>query len=176
MGYPHHLQNPMHGGSNLDPKYPPSTTDDYHHHNLHHNGYGHNGDSMPTGMPSLQSNNDYVNGMSHHHHHHQNLTTGIHPSNSNGYNYSHHSTISGHFYQHSSYNTQMHHVPTPPAHEQTATNTSYTNTNNNGYYSNYYGSTNSNQLVDAPLQYAATEPTNTMLGLQELGVCFQISE
>lgn len=173
MGYPHHLQNPMHGGSALDPKYPPNT-DDYHHHNhLHHNGYGHNGDSMSSNMPPLQSSNDFVNGMPHHHHHHhlENLTNGIHSNNSNGYNYSHH-TISGHFYQHNtSYNAQMHHIPpTPPAQPPANTNTSYANSNNNGYYNNYYGGTNNNQILDAPLQYSNTEPSNTLLGLHELGV------
>lgn len=173
MGYPHHLQNPMHGGPSLDPKYP-SNTDDYPHHNLYLNGYSHNGDSISTNMPSIQSSNDYVNGLSHHHHHYhhhqQSLPSGIHPNNSNSYNYSHHSTNSGHFYQHNSYNAQTHHVPTPLANDQTSTNTTYASTNNNGYNSDYYGGTNNNQLVDIPLQYSSVEPTNTMLGLQELGV------
>lgn len=163
MGYPHHIQNPMH--SAIDPKFPPSTDDYHHHHNhLHHNGYAHNSNSMSSTMPPIQSNNDYVNGV----HHQNSITNGMHSSNTNNYNYSH--TISGHFYQHS-YNSQMHHVPAPPS--QTTTNNSYSNSNNNAYYNNYYGS-NNNQMMDLPLQYSNTEPTNTVLGLQELGVCMCI--
>lgn len=177
MGYPHHLQTPMHGGTGLDPKYPPATEDYHHHNHLHHNGYGHAGDTMSPNMASMQSPNDYMNGMSHHHHHHhQNLTNGIQPTQTNGYNYSHH-TISGHFYQ-QSYNAQMHHAPTPPTQPTATTNTPYANTNNNGYYNNYYGSsTDNNQPMDAPLQYPSNaEPTNTLLGFHELGVfCVRFS-
>lgn len=160
MGYPHHIQSPMHGGSSIDPKFPPST-DDYHthhHHNhLHHNGYGHNTNSMANNMTPLQSN-DYANGM-----HHQSVTNGMHANNTSNYNYP--PTISGHFYQ-QNYNSQMHHVPAPPP---PPANNSYSPTNINGYYGTYYGANNGHQVMDLPLQCANTEPTNTVLGLQELG-------
>lgn len=160
MGYPHHIQSPMHGGSSIDPKFPPNT-DDYHthhhHSHLHHNGYGHNANTMASSMTSLQSNNDYANGM-----HHQSVSNGMHSNNTNNYNYP--PTISGHFYQ-QSYNTQMHHVPAPPP----PANNSYSSSNVNGYYGSYYGSNNSHQMMDLPIQCPNTEPTNTVLGLQELG-------
>lgn len=165
MGYPLHIQSPMHGGSSMDPKFPPST-DDYHHshHHHYHNGYGHNVNSMSSNMappppPPLQ-NNDYTN--------HQNVSNGMHTNNSNNYDYS--PTISGHFYQHS-YNTQMHHVPAPPPPAQ-QTNNTYSPPNNNAYYGSYYGSNNGHQMMDLPLQCPSTEPTNTVLGLQELGEFF----
>ena len=168
MGYPHHIQSPMHGGSSIDPKFPPNT-DDYHthhhHHNhLHHNGYGHNANSMANNMAPLQSNNDYSNGM-----HHQNVSNGMHPNTTSNYNYP--PTISGHFYQ-QSYNSQMHHVPAPPP---PPANNSYSPSNVNGYYGSYYGTNNnSHQMMDLPLQCPNTEPTNTVLGLQELGEFLRI--
>lgn len=162
MGYPHHhIQSAMHGGSSIDPKFPPSTDDYHHHHHHHHNGYGHQHNGMAATMPPIQ-NNDYVNNM-----HHQ-PTNGMHTNN---YNYS--NSISGHFYQHS-YNSQMHHTaaapppPPPPANMPQTTNNAYTSPNNNSYYGSYYG-TNSNQMMDLPLQCPNAEPTNTVLGLHELG-------
>lgn len=67
----------------------------------------------------------------------------------------------------------MHHAPTPPTQPPTtATPASYPNTNNNGYYNNYYVGTDNNQALDAPIQYPNNaEPANTMKGFQELGVC-----
>lgn len=170
MGYPHHIQSPMHGGSTIDPKFPPST-DDYHthhhhHHNhLHHNGYGHNANTMAGNMPPLQTNNDYTNGM-----HHQNVPNGMHGTNNGNYNYS--PTISGHFYHQPNYNSQMHHVPAPT--HPSPVNNSYSPTNINGYYGSYYGSNNGHQMMDLPLQCPNTEPTNTVLGLQELGKQFDL--
>lgn len=165
MGYPHHIQSPMHGGSSMDPKFPPNT-DDYHHahhHHYHnHNGYGHNANSMSSNMPPLQ-NNDYStasNGGS---------GNGMHSNNTNNYNYS--PTISGHFYQHS-YSSQMQHVPPLPPPPAQPTNNSYSASNNNAYYGSYYGSNNGHQMMDLPLQCASAEPTNTVLGLQELGKLF----
>lgn len=169
MGYPHHhIQSPMHGGSSIDPKFPPST-DDYHHHHHHHNhnGYNHpHTNGMVGSMPPLQPNNDYVNGM-----HHQS-PNGMHANN---YNYS--NTISGHFYQHSYNSPQMHHIPTPapapppppPSVSSQTTNTTYPSPNNNAYYGSYYGSNSNHQMMDLPLQCPNTEPTNTVLGLHELG-------
>lgn len=154
MGYPHHLQSPM-GGSSIDPKFPPSTDEYQLHHHHHHNGYSHHngGGGMTTNMPP--TNNDYGN--MHH------PTNGIH-SNANNYNYSH--GISGHFYQHG-YNSQMH---------STTPNTGYSTSNNNGYYNGYYGTNNANQLMDLPIQCPNAEPTNTVLGLQELGMSHERTE
>lgn len=160
MGYPHHTQSPM-GGSSIDPKFPPSTDDlsFHHHHHHHHNGYMHNGGGMTAAMPPV--NNDYINSM-----HHQSNGS-IHPTSNNNYNYSH--GISGHFYQHNGaggggaipYNTQMH---TSPGNGYTP--------NNNGYYGGYYGTNNGHQMMDLPIPCptSAEEPTNTALGLQELGM------
>lgn len=105
----------------------------------HHNGYGHGG------MPAIQTGPDY--GI-----HHQNNS--LH-HNANNFNYG-----QGPFYHHHGYNTQM----------PSITNNGYSPANN-GYYS-YYGSTNNggtHQNMDMPLQCSAVEPTNTVLGLQELG-------
>lgn len=163
MGYPHHIQSSMHGGSSIDPKFPPST-DDYHHshHHHYHNGYGHATNSMSANMAPL-SNNDYSN--------HQNVSNGMHSNNSNNYNYS--QSISGHFYQHT-YNSQMHPVPVPLPPNQ-PNNSAYSPVNNNSStcYGSYYGSNNdSHQMLDMPLQCPSTEPTNTVLGLHELGKIF----
>jgi hypothetical protein len=38
-----------------------------------------------------------------------------------------------------------------------------------GYYNNYYNSNGHHTSMDIPIQCASTEPTNTALGLQELG-------
>lgn len=115
--------------------------EDYHH---SHNGYG----------LSSQNNSEYS---MHHQSNHQNTTT----------NFNYAQGISGHFYHHHhGYSPQMH--TTPPA----ATN-GYTS--GSGYYGSYYGASSGgiaggSQIMDLPLQYTASEPTNTVLGLQELGI------
>lgn len=105
----------------------------------HHNGYG-----MSTGIS--QNNTDYL--------HHQ--TNGMHHQNTNNYNYS--QGISGHFYHH-----HHHGYTSPDIHS--SINNGYTN--GNGYYGGYYG-TGGHQMMDLPIQ-CPSEPTNTALGLQELG-------
>lgn len=117
----------------------PQSSDDYQ--NLHHhNGYVHNG---AVGSNMLSIGNDYSNL------YHQ--SNGIH-TNANNYNYS----DTGHFYQQNgSYSSQMH----------STTNSGF-QTNNNGYYSGYYSA---HQMMDFPIQCPNSEPTNTVLGLQELG-------
>lgn len=106
--------------------------------------HSHNGYGLPAGMP--QSNTDYM--------HHQ--SNSIH-HNANNFNYS--QGITGHFYHHHhGYNAQMHTSPT-------------NGYSSSGYYGSYYGSTAGHQIMDLPLQCSAsTEPTNTVLGLQELGL------
>lgn len=167
MGYPHHIQSPM-GGSSIDPKFPPNT-EEYQH---LHNGYGidhHNGSngSMPSGM-SQTNPSDY--GMPNH------QSNGIH-HNVNNYNYS--QVINGHYYHHHHH----HHGYNSPMHSMS--NSSYspsamTTHNGGGYYNGYYGQNNSmngspgivnshHQAMDLPLQCPSAEPTNTALGLQELG-------
>lgn len=167
MGYPHHIQSPM-GGSSIDPKFPPSTEDYQQLHNGYGIGHHNNGSSgnMSAVMPQTNPS-DY--GMSHH------QSNGIH--NVNNYNYS--QGINGHYYHHHhhhGYNSPMHH---------SMPNSSYSPTqiashNSNGYYGGYYGQNNSmggspgivnshHQMMDLPIQCPSTEPTNTALGLQELG-------
>lgn len=150
MGYPHHVQTPM-GGSTMDPKFPPS--EDYHV----HSGYG-----LSTGIPTPQNtSNDYM----HHHHHHQ--TNGLH-QNSNNFNYA--QSIGGHFYHHHHHG---YNATAAAAQMHTPQTNGYSST---GYYGSYYGSTAGHQIMDLPLQCSAAEPTNTALGLQELGVfCKDIS-
>lgn len=117
----------------------PQNSDDYQHHH-HHNGYVHNG---AVGSNTLSMGNDYSNL------YHQ--SNGIH-TNASNYNYS----DTGHFYQQNgSYSSQMHSTP----------NSGF-QANNNGYYSAYYSS---HQMMDFPIQCPNSEPTNTVLGLQELG-------
>lgn len=142
MGYPHHLQSPM-GGSPIEPKFPPNS-DDYQH----LNGYGSHG-----GMPTIQNGPDY-GGAHHHHHHHHHQNNGLHHNAANNFNYG-----QSPFY-HPGYNSQMHTMP----------NNGYS-TANNGYYGSYYGTPNgsAHQNMDMPLQCSTAEPTNTVLGLQELG-------
>lgn len=107
----------------------------------HHNGYGHGA------MGGLgQAGQDY--GV-----HHQN--NGLH-HNANNFNYS--PGIGSHFYHHG-YNAQMHAAPS----------NGYSAANS-GYYGSYYGTNGSgHQMMDMPLQCSTAEPTNTVLGLQELG-------
>lgn len=107
----------------------------------HHNGYGgHNG------MPAMQANDYGV--------HHQ--SNGLHHHNANNFNYG-----QSPFYHHG-YNSNMpHNMP----------NNGYTPTNNT-YYGSYYSTPNGgshHQNMDLPLQCSSVEPTNTVLGLQELG-------
>jgi hypothetical protein len=171
MGYPHHPHHPhvqssaaMGGG--LEPKFPPS--EEYHH----YNGY-----SMGTAGMTQTSPGDYL--------HHQ--TNGLH-QNSAAANFSY-SQGFGSFYHHHHH----HHPPPPPPPSSgygsptaaqmhglggVAQNNSYAN---NGYYSpGYYGSTAAtnttpaaaapHQMLDLPIQCPpVVEPTNTALGLQELG-------
>lgn len=111
--------------------------------NYHHNGYT----SITQNLN--QNTMDYM----------QHQTNGIHTTNpSTNYNY-HHQSIGGHFYHHHhGYSSQMSSIP----------NNNYTS---NGYYGSYYGTNNGhhNQTMDLPIQCPNTEPTNTVLGLQELG-------
>lgn len=129
MGYTHHVQTPMGGPAN-EPKYQPN--DDYHS----HNGYG-----FSSGI--TQNNSDFI--------HHQ--SNGLHQS-ANNFNYS--QGISGHFYHHHGYNSQVH----------SSSNNGYPG---GGYYGSYYASTAGHQIMDLPLQCSAAEPINTALGLHELG-------
>ncbi|KAJ6639457.1 Homeotic protein deformed, partial [Pseudolycoriella hygida] len=130
MGYTHHVQTPM-GGPTNEPKYQPN--DDYH---------GHNGYGFSSGI--TQNNSDFI--------HHQ--SNGLHQS-TNNFNYS--QGISGHFYHHHGYNSQVH----------SSSNNGYPG---GGYYGSYYASTAGHQLMDLPLQCSAAEPINTALGLHELGL------
>jgi hypothetical protein len=154
MGYPHHphVQSSAMGGS-LEPKFPPS--EEYHH----YNGY-----SMAAAGMAQTSPGDYL--------HHQ--SNGLHQNSAN-FSYS---QGFGSFYHHHHH----HHPPSsgygsPTAAQMhglggVAQNNSYAN---NGYYSpGYYGSTPTtntpaHQMLDLPIQFPVAEPTNTALGLQELG-------
>lgn len=102
--------------------------------------HSHNGYGL-----SSQNNSEYM--------HHQ--SNGLH-QNSNNFNYA--QGISGHFYHH-------HHGYSPQMHSTPANGYS-----SSGYYGGYYGSSGGHQIMDLPLQYTAAEPTNTVLGLQELGI------
>ncbi|CAD7084134.1 unnamed protein product [Hermetia illucens] len=103
-----------------------------------------NGYPMTPGIP--QTGSEY---MSPHH------NGGIHQS-SNNYNY--HQGIGGHYYHHHhGYGSQMHSMQ----------NNSYSNS---GYYGSYYGNNAHHQMMDLPIQCPNSEPTNTVLGLQELGL------
>ncbi|XP_055700047.1 homeotic protein deformed [Phlebotomus papatasi] len=148
MGYPHHIQSPM--GTTIEPKFPPN--EEYHHHH-HHNGYA----SM--GTPAVQNTSDYL--------HHQNNS--LH-QNSGNFNYA--QSIGGHFYHH------HHGYGASPAQMPTAQSNSYSPaagapvTSGGGYYGGYYGTStpSHHQMMDLPIQCPNTEPTNTALGLQELGL------
>ena len=106
----------------------------------HHNNYG-----ISTTMLQNGNSSDYM--------HHQ--TNSIH-QNSNNFSYA--QGISGHFYHHHhhGYNAQMSTSPT-------------NGYSSGGYYGGYYGASAGPQIMDMPIQCPATEPTNTVLGLQELG-------
>ncbi|XP_055850722.1 homeotic protein deformed [Episyrphus balteatus] len=172
MGYPHapHVQNPM--GSGLEPKFPPA--DDYHMYNGysmstgpigHHQGHigsdymsnGHNSGSL-----HHQSSNSF--NYSPHHHHHQSIGSAA--------GYYHHPHP--HSHPHSGYSTHSVHSPVSATAgtEAAIANNGYANSNSNGgYYGGYYGASNGHhQMLDLPIQCPNTEPTNTVLGLQELGL------
>lgn len=101
----------------------------------------HNGYGLSTGMS--QNNADFI--------HHQ--SNGLH-QNTNNFNYA--QGIGSHFYNHHGYHSQMH-------------STQSNGYSSGGYYGGYYGASAGPQIMDMPLQCPATEPTNTVLGLQELG-------
>uniref|UniRef100_A0A336JX35 CSON002406 protein n=1 Tax=Culicoides sonorensis TaxID=179676 RepID=A0A336JX35_CULSO len=140
MGYPHHHVQTPGMGSSLDPKFPPS--EEYTNY---------------TNINMTHTNVDYM--------HHQ--TNGFnHHSHQNGnYNYGQH------FYHHHNYGTPQI-PPPPPTHHSAASTTIQNNSyNGNSYYGGYYASNASNApIMDLPLQCTATEPQNTALGLQELGM------
>lgn len=172
MGYPphHHVQGAM--GSGYEPKFPPS--EDYHH--LHHNGYAMNG------MTGQTNPMDYNYGQNGYNYGHQGI-------GGTGHFYHHH-------HHHHPYGSpQMHPTPTipPPASITPTTpqsnsyapntlsnsnsgsvgslNVSNDNSTNlsGGYYNNYYNTNGHHQSMDLPIQCPSVEPTNTVLGLQELG-------
>lgn len=165
MGYPHHVQSAA--TMPIEPKFPPS--EDYAH-----NGYG---------VAAMSNASDYMQ----HHHHMQSSVANGHQANG-GYSPYGHQAISGHFYHHHhhGYSAQMPHA---------SANTGYANgggggggggvgagsgggggggggSGAGGYYGGYYGATAGHQIMDLPVQYPAMEPTNTALGLHELGASF----
>ncbi|XP_055387988.1 homeotic protein deformed [Condylostylus longicornis] len=86
----------------------------------------------------------------------------------NYHNYSpHHNQAMNSFYHHN-YSTQIH----------SGQSNNYTTSNcSSPYFGNYYNTTaaavttqSNHQIMDMPLQCPITEPTNTVLGLQELGL------
>ncbi|GAB0097732.1 hypothetical protein DMENIID0001_133980 [Sergentomyia squamirostris] len=149
MGYPHHIQSPM--GTTIEPKFPPN--EEYHHHH-HHNGYA----SMAA--PAVQNTSDYL--------HHQNNS--LH-QNSGNFNYA--QSIGGHFYHHHhGYGASTGQMPTPQTNSYSP---AAPVTTGGGYYGGYYGTTTAatshhQSMMDLPIQCPNSEPTNTALGLQELGL------
>lgn len=196
MGYPHaphhHAQNPMSIGNGLEPKFPP-IAEDYHHYN------GHYGMSSATHPHAAHHDlgTDYMSAASIHHHHSNNAISAAHHQSSNfnfgaspsPHHHSHHHHQS--YYGHSS--ATVHHHPAYSSHGTTGGNAAMhsTATGNSSGYSNsspnissgnsvtassYYGGYYSNptghsphQMLDLPLHCPNVEPTNTVLGLQELG-------
>lgn len=131
--------------NSMDHKYP--VVDDYHHYNgysMPSNGMGHQAHISADYMASNHNNASDL--------HHQNYN----------YNTSHHQGISGYY---SGYSPQVHTVP----------NNGYSTSSVDSYYSGFYGNSTSSShtsSLDMPLQCPNSEPTNTVLGLQELGEFF----
>lgn len=168
MGYPHHhVQSAATmAGSPIEPKFPPISED------YAHNGYG-------VAAMSHQAS-DYMQQHHHHHHHggHQQSSAAngqqTNGGGSGGYAPYGHQSISGHFYHH-------HHGYGGAQMPHASANTGYANggggqggggggsAGGGGYYGGYYGATAGHQIMDLPVQYPAMEPTNTALGLHELG-------
>lgn len=128
--------------NSMDHKYP--VMDDYHH----YNGY-----SMPSNGMGHQTHitADYMTS-------NHNSASDLHHQNYN-YNSSHHQGITGYY---SGYSPQVHTVP----------NNGYSTSSVDSYYSGFYGNSTSSShtsSLDLPLQCPNSEPTNTVLGLQELG-------
>lgn len=161
------------------------STTSHHHHSHSHTNSALSGHHQPSNYPTYASNTP-----SHHHHHahHQNL----------GY-YNHHAAAAAaaavvhHTPDYLTGGSGLHNDPSGTALGTTNTyapaltspNGSGNPITTNGYYSGYYGTNGSvgsthsqghsphSQMMDMPLQCSSTDPpTNTALGLQELGMIF----
>lgn len=181
MGYPsHHHQTTM--GAGYEPKFPP--TEDYHL----HNGYGGSMNAM-----SAQTNPMEYNYGQNYNYGHQGIASAGH------FYHHHHPYASSAQMHHTSSTVPTPASLTPTASQSnnygakdykdyglsnsasvglspSATNSLNCNESNSsgaGYYNGYYGTSNGHhQMLDLPLQCPPTEPSNTALGLQELGECF----